>query len=208
VVATEDVTVGVVDPRNGDPLRTGAIIPEPAIDPVSGQQYVVWEDARFNGDFNDQVVISTSPRGGGAWTAPALVSPPGDLAAFTPSIAVNGRGQVGVAYYDLNGSLNGLPLSVLPTDFWFTRANGASLQFTQRQHLVGPFNIKAAPFAGGFFLGDYEGMTTSQGDRGFLPFFGVTNCADASCRAIGTPTGASVRPLDPTNIIAAVIEGR
>lgn len=209
VIATEAVTVGVVDPRNGDPLRTGAILPEPAIDPVSGRLYVVWEDARFNGDQNDQVVISTSPRGGGSWTAPALVSPPGDPAAFTPSVAVNGRGQVGVAYYDLNASLYGLPIAVLPTDFWFTRADGGpSPQFTQRQHVFGPFNSKAAPFAGGFFLGDYQGLTTSQGDRGFLPFFGVTNCNDPSCLAIGTPSGSSVRPRDPTDIIAAVIEGR
>ena len=200
--------MGVVDPRNGDPLRTGAIIPQPAIDPVTGQLYVVWEDARFNGDFNDQVVFSTSPRGGGVWTTPTLVDSPSDPAAFTPAITVNGRGQVGISYYTLNPSLNTLPIAVLPTDFWFTRGTGPNPQFTQRQRVYGSFNIKAAPFAGGFFLGDYEGITTSQGDRGFLPFFGITNCSDPSCLAIGTPDGGSVRQADPTNIIAAAIEAR
>lgn len=42
-------TVGVTDPNTGEPVRTGDIIPEPAIDPASGQLYVVWQDSRFNG---------------------------------------------------------------------------------------------------------------------------------------------------------------
>ncbi|MFP3548743.1 hypothetical protein SB748_35735, partial [Rhizobium sp. SIMBA_035] len=36
-------TVGVTDPNTGEPVRTGDIIPEPAIDPASGQLYVVWQ---------------------------------------------------------------------------------------------------------------------------------------------------------------------
>jgi hypothetical protein len=207
-IANQDVTVGVVDPRNGDPLRTGAIVPEPAIDPRSGQLYVVWEDARFNNDGNDQVVIATSPRGGGAWTAPKLVSPAGDPGAFTPAIAVDNRGVVGISYYDISRSLKRVPLDVLPTDSWFTQSEGSSLNFSKRQHLFGPFNIKAAPDAGGFFTGDYEGLTTSgQDDQGFLPFFGVTNCSDTSCSAVpGNPTGAPNGRPDPTDIVAIKVD--
>ena len=207
VIATQDVPVGVVDPRTGEPLRTGAIIPQPAIDPVSGQLYVVWEDARFNNNQNDQVVISTSPRGGAAWTTPKLVNPPGDPAAFTPAVAVDNRGVVGVSYYALSTSLQGAPIDVLPTDFWFTQSEGPSLKFTKRQHLYGPFNIKAAPDSGGFFLGDYEGLTTiAQDNQGFLPFFGVTNCSNTSCKAVGNPTGAATGKPDPTDIVAVKVD--
>ncbi len=59
-------SVGVSDPVNLDPRtnaapapsRTGDIIPEPAINPLTGQLYVVWQDARFNG--HDQATIATS----------------------------------------------------------------------------------------------------------------------------------------------------
>jgi hypothetical protein len=207
VIATQDVPVGVVDPRTGEPLRTGAIIPQPAVDPVSGQLYVVWEDARFNNNPNDQVVISTSPRGGAAWTTPKLVNPPGDPAAFTPAVAVDNRGVVGVSYYAISSSLQGAPIDVLPTDFWFTQSEGPSLKFTKRQHLYGPFNIKAAPDSGGFFLGDYEGLTTiAQDNQGFLPFFGVTNCSNTRCKAVGNPTGAPTGRPDPTDIVAVKVD--
>jgi hypothetical protein len=207
VVAQEDA-VGVFDPRNGEPLRTGAIIPEPAIDPASGQLYVVWEDARFNNEQNDQVVISMSARGGNGWTEPTLVNPPGDLAAFTPSVAVDSTGRVGVAYYALSKSLNRVPIGVLPTDYWFTQAVPPS-RFREREHLFGPFNFKAAPDAGGFFLGDYEGLaTTGREDLQFLPFFAVTNCIDTSCNAIGNPTGAPTGGPDPTDIVAVKVGGQ
>ena len=35
--------------------------------------------------------------------------------------------------------------------------------------MAGPFNELAAPFAGGYFLGDYEGMGTVG--SAFVPFF-------------------------------------
>jgi hypothetical protein len=37
----------------------------------------------------------------------------------------------------------------------------------------------SAAFASGYFVGDYEGLAASGG--GFLPVFGMTNCADTSC---------------------------
>jgi hypothetical protein len=206
VIAVEDAP-GVFDPRNADFLRTSQGDPAPAIDPVSGQLYVAWEDARFTGGANDQVVISTSPRGGAAWTAPKLVNPAADAAAFTPGIAVDDRGQVGVSYYALSRPLSRVPADVLPTDAWFARANGPSLQFGKREHLAGPFNSKAAPFAFGFFLGDYAGLTTlSRQDQGFLPFFAVTNCRDASCIAPGNPTGAPTGGSDPMDIVAVKLD--
>jgi hypothetical protein len=82
---------------------------------------------------------------------------------------------------------------------WFTQAEGRSL-FSKRQHLYGPFSFKAAPFAGGFFLGDYEGLTATKGDdQGFLPLLAVTNSRDTRCAAEANPTGAPTGRRDPTD---------
>ena len=64
-LVSDSQTIGVADPVTGAPLRTGDIIPQPAIDPRSGQLYVVWQDSRANAtDPNqDALFISTSRRG-------------------------------------------------------------------------------------------------------------------------------------------------
>src|SRR6266480_6529603 len=59
------------DPNTGAPLRTGEGLPSAAIDPGTGQLYVVWSDDRFTGTVN-QIVISTSADRGKTWTAPAV----------------------------------------------------------------------------------------------------------------------------------------
>jgi hypothetical protein len=102
-------TVFVSDPNTGEAVRTGDIIPEPAIDPATGQLYVVWQDSRFNGGHFDEVAISTSTNGGATWSAPKQVNTntPANRPAFTPAVAVNSAGAVGVTYYDF--SLNGGP---------------------------------------------------------------------------------------------------
>jgi len=84
-------TVGVIDPETGEPVRTGDIIPEPAIDPATGQLYVVWQDSRFNGGHFDEVALSTSTDGGATWSAPIRVNTSTGRAAFNPSIRVNFR---------------------------------------------------------------------------------------------------------------------
>src|SRR5205823_8452508 len=86
------LSVGVSDPNNIDPrtgaapvpLRTGDITPEPAIDPLTGQLYVVWQDARFNGGTFDAVAISSSMNGGKTWSEPKRVNAPTVHPAFTP----------------------------------------------------------------------------------------------------------------------------
>ncbi|HWX09710.1 MAG TPA: sialidase family protein, partial [Gaiellaceae bacterium] len=101
-VVSDSHTVGVTDPLTGDPLRTGDIIPQPAIDPRTGQLYVVWQDSRANAvDPNeDALFISTSTFGGltGTWSAPAVVNDARDEAAFTPAVKVLPSGSVAVQY--------------------------------------------------------------------------------------------------------------
>src|SRR2546430_16687262 len=99
-------------------IRTGDILPEPAIDPRTGRLYLVWQDARFNGGANDQLVISTShdPLGRtGTWSAPALVSPAGAPAAFTGMPIVNRRGPVGGSFFAFRRAGENTPAPAPPT---------------------------------------------------------------------------------------------
>jgi hypothetical protein len=202
LVSNEDA-VSIFDPRNHNlTVRAGDII-QPAIDPKSGQLYVAWEDARFNGHQNDQAVISTSLTGlQGSWSAPSQISPPGDPAAFNPIIDVNQLGQVGAIFYDIRNLKPSTPASVLPTDTWFRRTDGPGVVFGHEQHLGG-YNILMAPVAfGGFFVGDYAGLAAQQ-DNSFLAFFSQSNCADVSCPASGNGIGAPTHAPDPQDIVAS-----
>ena len=162
------VRAGVVDPRNpGLSMRTGDILPEPAIDPTTGRLVLAWQDARFNGGANDQVVIATSPDPlgrTGTWTAPTLVSPKGDPAAFNPAVVVNHLGQVAVLFQDFR-TIDSAPTSVLPTDTWVRVASGPSFNFDRETHVSRTFNMLAAPQAGGFFLGGLR-LHHSQSEDG------------------------------------------
>lgn len=207
---------GVTDPRPPfNPLRTGDIIPSAAIDPNTGQLYVIWQDGRANPDpnaTNDMLYASTSTGGGltGTWSAPARVNPPNDLAAFTAAISVNSQSQVGVLYYDFTPPLTSP--DILLTDTWFASTAGPGLDFGPRKLVGGPFNMTAAPVARGFFTGDYMGLAAklgvgenqsgeqtggnnSEGEgTGFVPLFVMTNCTDTSCAAVGTPDGTPAGP--------------
>jgi hypothetical protein len=172
-------TVGVTDPETGEDVRTGDIIPEPAIDPATGQLYVVWQDSRFNGGLYDEVALSTSTDGGNTWSAPTRVNTPTGRAAFNPSIRVNSSGVVGVSYYDFRNLVAGNTVT-LPTDYWFKSSTNGGATFGADTHLSGPFDMKTAPFAGGYFIGDYAGLDVIQ--TLFVPFFVQTNSGNTANR--------------------------
>jgi hypothetical protein len=203
-------TVGVSDPNNLNPLtnappapsRTGDIIPEPAINPSTGQLYVVWQDSRFNGFTNDEVVISTSTDGGATWSAPELVNAHTGQPAYDPSVYVNAAGVVGVSYFQWQGTTSGNePTNLLIRHSTAPGSSSAGPTFDSPAVLDGPFNNLAAPVSRGYFLGDYQGLVANA--SGFIPFYVKTNCANGnattqpSCRAIRsvlnptdvTPTG-------------------
>ena len=176
-------------------VRTGDILPEATIDPGSGQLFVVWQDARFNDGKFDEVVLSSSTDAGTTWNAPVRVNTPTGTPAFTPSINVNDDGTVGVTYYDFRNH-NPANHSVLLTDYWITFSDDG-VNFGDEQHVAGPFNMRAAPNARGFFVGDYEGLGTIESS--FVSFFSQTNCEDNSCSAsLGGP--------NPTDIYAGRFE--
>jgi hypothetical protein len=206
---SDSQTVGVHDPATGLPLRTGDIIPQPAIDPHTGRLYVVWQDPRFNrvDPTEDQLVISSSTFGGftGTWSPPTLVNDPRDRAAFTPAIKVLPNGRVAVQYYTIDDSGPG---GTLPTDLAL-RALGGPEQSVGR-----PFNMLAAPFSEGFFTGDYEGAAVDAAGV-FHGFATMTNCRNARCAAVAgfdaddnpIPTNAP-NPTDVYTYVAGCDRGR
>jgi hypothetical protein len=173
-------TVGVTDPNTGEGVRTGDIIPEPAIDPATGQLYVVWQDSRFNGGHFDEVAISTSSNGGATWSAPKQVNTntPSTRPGFTPMVAVNSAGQVAVTYYDFRNLA--AQTATLPTDYWISFSSDHGATFGNEQHITGPFDMKTAPNAGGFFVGDYEGLGVAG--TTFEPFFVTANSGNVANR--------------------------
>jgi hypothetical protein len=212
-------TVGVSDPNNVDPSsdappaesRTGDIIPEPAINPNNGQLYAVWQDGRFNSFANDEVVISTSNDGGATWSAPELVNTHIGQPAYDPSVYVNAAGVVGVTYFQWQGTVPGNE----ETNFFIRKStssgsSAAGPTFGAATRVDGPFNNLAAPWAGGYFLGDYMGLVANP--SGFMPFYVKTNCADGnatsqpSCRAIQSvlkPTNLTPTNNNSTDVYAA-----
>ncbi len=130
-------TVGVTDPNTGEAVRTGDIIPEPAIDPATGQLYVVWQDSRFSGGLYDEIAMSTSRDGGQTWSTPIRVNTPTGRPAFTPSVRVNSAGIVAVTYYDFRNLATG-NTTTLPTDYWLTTSGNGGLSFGGEVHLPAP----------------------------------------------------------------------
>jgi hypothetical protein len=212
-IVSDDGWIGITDPVTGAGIRTADYDPAPAIDPKTGQLYVVWQDPRANStDPNeDALFISTSTAGGltGTWSAPVPVNEPGDEAAFTPAIAVLGNGSVAVQYYVLRNhpgkhrGLGGPPgppgphgpkpkpgpkgkLPVLTTGTVIRFSDGPGTSFVRHEQPVGDdFNMLATSYSDGFFTGDYDGLAADVSDaKSVHTFFDAANCNDSKCAAV------------------------
>jgi hypothetical protein len=86
----------------------------------------------------------------------------------------------------------------------------ATIDFNTPTRDAGPFNMLMAPFAGGYFTGDYEGMAIDRDGKSFHTFFTSQNCDTTNCPAVGYPapdtgtttaTGAGTSsPPDPMDV--------
>jgi hypothetical protein len=165
VIISTDQSVDVRDPDTGANVRAGEGLPDIAVDPNSGTLYAVWDDGRFNGRTYDEVVFSQSTDGGQTWSAPIRVNqtpssiPVGDRQAFTPAVHVASDGTVAVSYYDFRHNTSAPGLG---TDAWLVHCHSACTDPTSwsETQLAGPFNLELAPVARGYFVGDYEGLTS------------------------------------------------
>jgi hypothetical protein len=201
---SSDDSVGVVDPNNIDPttnsapapLRTASGLPQPVIG-ANGQLYVVWEDVDAALG-TDQAFITTSNDGGAHWSTPSIVnSAYTSRPAYTPSVAIAPDGTVGVTYHQWDqATSSGLEKTVLYIQKSTSAGSStAAPTFGSRTAVSGEFNGLAAPFAEGYFLGDYEGLAANA--SGFIPFNVLTNCDDGSCLALTSVTNpANLTPTD------------
>jgi hypothetical protein len=176
-------SIGVSDPETGEPVRTGDIIPDVAVGP-GGTLYVVWQDARFSGSSSDAIAFSQSTDGGRTWSAPIQVNqtpaalPAGNRQAFTASVDVSSDGTVAVTYYDFRNNTS--DPATLWTDYWVVHCHGSCTSpasWTSESRLTNvPFDMKRAPFAGGYFTGDYEGLASAG--TSFGAFFSQSHGGD------------------------------
>jgi hypothetical protein len=186
IVVGADEDIGVADPFTGDFLRTGSGLPDVAVDRSSGAVYVVWEDGRFSSLQVEGIALAKSTDGGMTWSTPEQVNQVPSTQAFTPSVQVASDETVAVTYYDLRNATTPSTTN-LPTDYWIVRSHDGGATWTE-SHVAGSFNELAAPNAGGFFLGDYEGLGAIG--TTFMPFF------------VQAVPGS---PDDPTNTFAATV---
>ena len=167
------------DPRDGAPIRGGEVIPDIAVDPRRGKRrlFAVWQETAFTG--SSQIAFSRSRDGGHTWSAPVRVSENPGAQAFTPAVEVNQAGEVAVSYYDL--TYDSVASASLDTDHWITRSADGGRTFAPRERVTPQsFDLRTAPVARGFFLGDYEGLAAA-GNRFELLFSQTTG-------ELGNPT--------------------
>jgi hypothetical protein len=180
-VIVPDSSVADVNPNNPDQvLRTGAGLTSQAIDPRTGDLYVAYEGTDFTAGRFNQVQLVRSRDGGRTWSRPVRVNGDPTTPAFTPAVAVTEDGDVGVTYYDLR-TLTPDNTTTLPTTTFLAVSPRGGTRFGGHERQIAPaFDMLQAPFAGGFFVGDYEGLAAFD-DR-FRALFVATNANMADNR--------------------------
>ncbi|MGW6687266.1 sialidase family protein [Streptomyces sp. NPDC054961] len=168
VTVARDTSVPAVDPN--DPtklLRTGATLPSPAVDPKTGTLYMAYEGTDFSAGAFNSVQLVRSTDGGRTWGSPELISPDA-VPAFSPSIAVDERGTVALTYYDLRFLKPG-DTTTLPTAYQLATLPHGHPGLQTERRISRIFDWLQAPFAGGYFLGDYQGLVPDgEGVRAVL----------------------------------------
>lgn len=187
VIDTEPVTCPDPGDQGACPIRTGDILFDVAVDRATGTLYAVWQDARFSGATHDDIALSRSTDGGTTWSSPIKVNrtpatePVNDQQAFTPSVHVTDDGTVVVTHYDFrnNTSTDG----ILGTDHWAVHCHAAAedcasaASWDEETRVTrASFDMRQAPFAGGYFVGDYEGLMSDGTD--VLAYFSASHAGD------------------------------
>jgi Neuraminidase (sialidase) len=164
---TKIAPIGTVgETADGQPLRVGDYIPDIAVDPNSGALYVTWADGL--GGATNKIVLSRSTDGGQHWSSPTVVSHHDSAQSFNDAVAVSNDGELAVLYYDdaRNDASPGIPTDV------YLRHSADGGQTWSTPLLLASFDFANAPAAGGYFVGDYQGLT-AIGPNDLLAFFGV-----------------------------------
>jgi hypothetical protein len=175
-------TALLTDPDTPNPtsfeqtVRADDYLPDIAVDHETGHIYVVWSDGL--GTPNNNVVITKSTDGGRNWSPLKAIDQTPGPHAFNQTVQVTDDGTVAVLYYDFR---NNTAAPGLPTDVWLTHSNDGGENWSE-QHVTGPFDMKLAPNARGFFLGDYMGLEAIGDD--LLAFFATTQGDSANVYSV------------------------
>jgi hypothetical protein len=150
--------------RTGDGIGSFAAAPD-------GTLYATWQDVRFSNGKRNDVLVTSSRDEGQTWSMPlkANDTPAGAQDAFLPAVSVDARGRVGILYYDLRDDTSTKDGSFLTAEWFTTSKDGRRWSASQR--VTPTFDYAAAPPAGGYFLGDYQGLDTAG--NVFQAFFGA-----------------------------------
>jgi hypothetical protein len=171
------------------PIRAGDFIPDVAVDPSNGNLYAVWQDLRFDGGIfledHDNIAFTMSTNGGRTWSPAIKVNqtptnePNYDQQAFAPSVDVGSDGTVTVTYYDFRN--NAPSTASLDTDYFAVHCHAncstpAGWAGSERRITPTSFDIRRAPYARGYFLGDYMGLASAG--TAFYSVFGQAFAQD------------------------------
>ena len=175
-------------------VRTGDILPDFAVDYstglTNGDMYAVWQTHRTATvqqlgstiPVDDTILLARSTDGGHHWSTPVKVNhTTSGKQAFTASVHVSSNGDVAVTYYDFRNDAMGD--AALSTDYWVVHCHAASSDCTNASNwgdenrlTPASFNMRTAPYAIGYFTGDYEGLDNFG--TTFTPFFVQADGAD------------------------------
>ncbi|HKC18959.1 MAG TPA: exo-alpha-sialidase [Candidatus Dormibacteraeota bacterium] len=218
-------SLGVIDPNTGEHLRVGDGLQEVARDSVTGDLYVVWESSsnyaknvkQGSAAFDNEILLTMSTDGGKTWSpTPTSIdsgNPNNSAPAFTPTVAAFNH-RVAITYYDSRNLQSG-QMDVMPTDYWARVSGNDGLTFGPEQRLTPvSFDMRSAPVARGFFVGDYEGLQPNG--AGFEAVFVKTNCNAISSTNFTTFTGScgpansnisnpQTSNMNPTDVFAMAI---
>jgi hypothetical protein len=190
IIVSPDGAIGETDPEpihcrpfiTGNPLctivRSDGVIEDLAVDssngPHRGRIYVTWQDHQDNPFGDDLILLSHSDDGGLTWSAPAKVNqtPGGTFTdqAFEPAVHVNSQGVVAASYYDFRSDVSGD--GMLTTEHWIVHSHDGGTTWGESR-LGGPFDMHQAPYARGYFVGDYQGLDAQSSV--FRPLFTLAN---------------------------------
>ena len=144
----------LADPETGEPLPQPGFLS--AAGGRDGKVYVTWE--RQESPTSGAIDVARSGDGGRSWTVSSL--PSVKAFAFEPSIAVDGRGTVGITWYDLRNDKSGD--GKLSADVWFASSRDGARHWRER-HVAGPTDLNSASLVPNNRFGEYQGLAGLPG---------------------------------------------